>query len=105
MATQTYMTITYIAAWVFLVVVAIGIAYGIYEGVMTYIREREKDRQEAMQDPFLCETLDEAVAAFRRIREDYNKLLNDYNELQDRYQDLSMKCRRHDVGVERENQE
>lgn len=105
MTTQAYMTITYIAAWVFLVVVAIGIAYGIYEGVMTYIREREKDRQEAMQDPFLCETLDEAMAAFRRIRDDYNKLLNDYNELQDRYQDLSMKCRRHDVGVERENQE
>ena len=105
MATQTYMTITYIAAWVFLVVVAIGIAYGIYEGVTTYFREREKDRQEAMQDPYAFETLEEAVEAWRDVRDRYNDLQSEFIELQDRYQDLSMKCRRHDVGVERENKE
>ena len=105
MTTQAYMTITYIAAWVFLVVVAIGIAYGIYEGVTTYFREREKDRQEAMQDPWAFETLEEAVDAWREMRESYNNIRDEYIKLRDAYQDLSMKCRRHDVGLERENQE
>ena len=99
------MTVTYIAAWVFLALVAIGLVYGIGAAIMEDLRERREAREEAEQDPFLCETLDEAMAAFRRIRDDYNKLLNDYNELQDRYQDLSMKCRRHAVGIERENVE
>ena len=61
MTTQAYMTLTTVAAWVFLALVAIGLAYGIYEGVMTYIREREKDREEAAQDMWAFETLEEAV--------------------------------------------
>lgn len=112
MTTQAYMTLTTVAAWVFLALVAIGLAYGIYEAVTTYFRERAKDREEAMQDPYLFETLEEAVEAYRQARDDYNKLSDKYNglnrdfiELQDAYQDLSMKCRRHAVGIERENVE
>ena len=105
MTTQAYMTLTTVAAWVFLALVAIGLAYGIYEAVTTYFREREKDREEAMQDPYLFETLEEAVEAWRDLRDRYNELRSEFRELQDRYQDLSMKCRRHAVGIERENVE
>ena len=105
MTTQAYMTLTTVAAWVFLALVAIGLAYGIGAAIMEDLRARREEREEAAQDMWAFETLEEAVEAYRQARDYNNKLLNDYNELQDRYQDLSMKCRRHAVGIERENVE
>ena len=110
--TQAYMTVTYIAAWIFLAMMAIVLAFAIYLAIYEVIRERREEREEAAQDMWAFETLEEAVEAYRQARDDYNKLSDKYNglnrdfiELQDAYQDLSMKCRRHAVGIERENVE
>ena len=88
MTTQAYMTLTTVAAWVFLALVAIGLAYGIYEAVTTYFREREKDREEAAQDMWAFETLEEAVEAYRQARDDYDEVVMDYNRLLSDFNEL-----------------
>ena len=105
MTTQEYMTLTTVAAWVFLALVAIGIAYGIYEAVMEHAKKQREERAEFEEDEFAMETMEEALYAYRQARNGYNELLIDFNELQDKYQDLQLKCRRHDVGVERGRQD
>ena len=88
MTTQAYMTLTTVAAWVFLALVAIGLAYGIYAAVTEHVGVRNAEREDVEQDDFAFETLEEAVYAYRRARDNYNRLLTDYNELQDKYQDI-----------------